>query len=233
MAVYSGPCVMSPIPPDAPLYHVAGQLIDDVCGSPVPGAKVSMDSLCGRAGTTGRSEEDHFHLQVVTDPNGKFAFDKIPKMAVRLSASRDDYLEVYWFRRTADDPIGNYVIGPETSPITLRIAPAASISGIVRDQEGVSMPDAWVTLQCFRTWAGWRRLEYCNTIKTASDGSYRFGPLQPAATFLSHNLGFILTTLLPTMQMEKRWGTSLRVLLRSQPKGTTHFWNSRKVNRRK
>src|SRR5207247_8695293 len=74
-----------------------------------------MDSLCGRAGTTGRSEEDHFHLQVVTDPNGKFAFDKIPKMAVRLSASRDDYLEVYWFRRTADDPVGNYVIGPETS----------------------------------------------------------------------------------------------------------------------
>ena len=184
VAVYSGPCVMSPIPPDAPLYHVAGQVIDDVSGSPVPGAKVSMDSLCGRAGTTGRSEEDHFHLQVVTDPNGKFAFDKIPKMAVRLSASRDDYLEVYWFRRTADDPIDNYVIGPETSPITLRIAPAASISGIVRDQEGVSMPDAWVTLQCFRTWAGWRRLEYCNTIKTASDGSYRFGPLQPGRYFL-------------------------------------------------
>jgi hypothetical protein len=175
---------MAPISPDAPLHHVVGRVIDDVTGSPVSGATVSLDSLCGRPGTTGRSEEDHFHLQVVTDQDGKFAFDKIPTMAVRLLASRDDYFEVFWFRRTADDPIGNYVVGSDTSPITLRIAPAASISGIVRDQEGVSMPDAWVTLQCFRTWAGWRRLEYCNTVKTAADGSYRFGPLQPGRYFL-------------------------------------------------
>jgi len=175
---------MAPIPPAAPLYRVAGRVIDDVTGSPVPGATVSLNSLCGMPGTTGRNEEDHFRLQVVTDHDGKFLFDKIPKMAASVSASRDDYLEVFRFWRTADDPIGNYVIGPDTGLITLRIAPAAFISGIVRDQEDVSMADAWVTLQCFGTWAGWPRLEYFNSVKTAADGSYRFGPLQPGRYFL-------------------------------------------------
>jgi len=163
----------APIPPDAPLYHVVGRVIDDVTGLPVLGATVSLESLCGMPGTTGRSDADRLHLQVATDQDGKFAFDKVPTMAVRLSASRDDYLEVSCFRRTADDPIGNYFIGPETSPII------------------------------------------------------------PAATILSHSFGLILTTLLPEMQREKQWGTSQRVLLRSQAKGATHFWNSRKVNGRR
>jgi hypothetical protein len=184
VAAYSGPCIMAPIPPAAPLYQVVGRVIDDVTGSSVPGATVSLDSLCGMPGTTGRNEQDHFRLQVVTDHDGKFAFDKIPKMAASLSASRDDYLEVFRFRRTADDPIRNYVIGPDTGLITLRIAPAASVSGIVRDQEGVSMPDAWVSLQCFGAWDGWPRLEYFNTVKTAADGSYWFGPLPPGRYFL-------------------------------------------------
>jgi hypothetical protein len=181
---YSGPCIMSPIPPDAPLYHVAGRVIDDASGLPVAGATVSLDSLCGMSGTTGRRQEDHFHLQIVTDQGGKFAFDKIPVMAVSLSATRDNYLQTFAFRRKADDPIGSFMVGPNTDPITLRIAPAASISGIVRDQDGAPMPDAWITLQCFHTWSGWRRLEYCNTVKTEANGFYRFGPLQPGRYFL-------------------------------------------------
>jgi hypothetical protein len=175
---------MPPIPPDAPLYHVAGRVIDDVTGAPVPEATVSLVSLCGMPGSTGRNENDHFHLQIVTDLEGRFAFDRVSAMAVSLSASRGDYLQVFPFRRTADDPIGNYVIGPDTGLITLRIAPAASISGIVRGPEGTPMPDAWVTLECLHTWDGWSRLEYCNTLKTDAHGSYRFGPLQPGRYFL-------------------------------------------------
>jgi hypothetical protein len=184
VTVYSGPCVMAPISSDAPLYHVIGRVLNDLTGLPVWGATVSLNGVCGMAGTNGRNEEDHLRLQIVTDQDGEFIFDNIPAMAINLSASHSDYLQVFTFRRTANDPIGTYVIGPNTGTITLRIAPAASIWGVVRDEQGRPMPDAWITLRRFRTWSGWRGLEYFNTVKTETDGSYRFGPLQPGHYYL-------------------------------------------------
>lgn len=180
---YSGPCIMAPLA-DAPLYHVAGRVVDDMTGAPVAGATVSLDSLCAKAGTTGRDERDHFHWKDVTDEEGKFSFEGIPAMGVRLAAAKDDYLEVFWFRRTADDPIDFYVIGPKTRPFTLRIAPAASISGVVRDEAGAPIVGAWVGLERLTAWAGWRRLDGFNTIRTEADGSYRFDRLPPGRYFL-------------------------------------------------
>jgi hypothetical protein len=184
VTVYSGPCMMAPIPSDAPLYHVVGRVLNDLTGLAVRGATVSLSGVCGMAGTNGRNEEDHLRLQIVTNQDGEFIFDNIPAMAINLSASHNDYLQVFTFRRTADDPVGTYVIGPNTGTITLLIAPAASISGVARDEQGKPMPDAWITLQRFRTWSGWRGLEYFNTVKTETDGSYRFGPLQPGHYYL-------------------------------------------------
>jgi hypothetical protein len=178
------PCLLAEIPSDAPLHRVTGRVIDDVTGAPVPGATVRLDSLCGTVGTGGWRGEDRLHQQAVTDRHGAFAFREIAPMTINLVASKgDDYLQP---KASASGPIepGSYLIGSETGPLTLRIAPAAWISGIVRDKKGVPMPDASVTLECYRTWAGWRRLEYCNTVETAADGSYRFGPLQPGRYYL-------------------------------------------------
>ena len=168
VTVYSGPCVMAPISSDAPLYHVVGRVLNDLTGLPVRGATVSLNGVCGMAGTNGRNEEDHLRLQIVTDQDGEFIFDNIPAMAINLSASHNDYLQVFTFRRTADDPIGTYVIGRNTGTITLRIAPAGSISGVARDEQDRPMLDARITLQRFRTWSGWRGLEYSNTVKAES-----------------------------------------------------------------
>jgi hypothetical protein len=182
---FSGPCIMPPFPPDAPLYLVTGRVVDDLTGLPVSHATVTLESLCGLHGTSGRAQEDHFIQQTTTDGDGAFAFPKIPAMSVSLIARRDDYVQVWESRREANDnTIDMRIIGPETGPVILRIAPGASISGIVRNQDGSVANDAWITLECFRTWDGWPRLEYRNTYKTNPDGSYTLGPLFPGRYYV-------------------------------------------------
>jgi hypothetical protein len=176
---------MPRFPADAALYQVTGHVVDDVSGSPVPRATVRLESLCGLYGTSGRTEEDHFIQQVTTDEEGAFAFQKIPAMSVSLIARREDYVQIWEFRREPNDAaVETDAIGPETRPITLRIAPGASISGTVRNQDGSAATDAWITLECFRTWDGWPHLQYCNTYKTNPDGSYHLGPLFPGRYFV-------------------------------------------------
>jgi hypothetical protein len=180
-----GPCIMAPFPADASLYQVTGHVVDDVSGLPVPRATVRLQSLCALNGTNGRTEESHFIQQASTDEEGAFTFQKISAMSVQLTASREDYVQVWAFRRAANDlAIETDAIGSGTHPITLRIAPGASISGMVRNQDGSSARDAWVTLGSFHTWDGWPRLEYFNTFKTNSDGSYHLGPLSPGRYYV-------------------------------------------------
>jgi len=177
--VRSGPCVMSPIAADAPRYRVTGSIIDDLTGAPIAHATVRLAGVCRAPKATGQAAQDHWPVEVVSDDDGKFVIENVPAMAVNLTASQDGYQEVWPFRRTANDPIGTYNIGSDTDPITLRLAPAPSISGVMRGSDGAPLAHAWVTLWCYHTWAGWRRLDYCNSLETAADGSYRFGPLQP------------------------------------------------------
>ena len=170
---------MNPIAPDAPRYRVTGRVVDDLTGAPIPHAAVRLEGICRAPETTGQPARDHWPIDAVSDEEGKFVFENVPAITVNLTAHQDGYQQIWPFRRTADDPIGTYSIGADTGSITLRLAPSPSISGAVRGPDGRAMPHAWVTLWCYRTWAGWRRLEYCNSLEAAADGSYRFEPLQP------------------------------------------------------
>jgi len=177
--IHSGPCVMSQIAAGAPSYRVSGRVIDDLTGAPIAHATVRLAGICLAPQATEQPVQDRGPVEVVSDEEGRFVFEDVPAMGVNVTASHDGYQEVWPFRRTADDPIGTYSIGADTGPITLRLARSPSISGVVRGPDGAAMAHAWVTLWCYRTWAGWRRLEYCNSLENAADGSYRFGPLQP------------------------------------------------------
>jgi hypothetical protein len=177
--IHRGPCVMDAIPADAPRYRVTGRVIDDLTGGPIAHATVVLSSLCAALDATEQGARHHWTAQGVSDQEGNFLLDNVPAMAAYLTASHDGYQEIWSFRRAADDPIGKYSIGKDTGPITLRLAPSPSISGVVRGPGGAPLAHAWVTLWCYRTWAGWRRREYCNSLETASDGSYAFTLLQP------------------------------------------------------
>ena len=182
--VFSGPGSLdSPaLSGDDTLYRVTGSVIDDRSEMPIPGATVTITihpSNCARASDkpapnyTGPNE-------VRTDKDGVFVFQNVPGWHVTLNPSKQGYLWPIWpFRQTADDPVETYIIGPGTGPITLRMAQAAVISGIVRDQNGAPMADVYVTLRHLRPWAGWRGLETLQWKQTGIDGSYFFDDLRP------------------------------------------------------
>lgn len=179
-----GSCFAGPIRPGTPTYVVEGRVIDDVTGLPVPGATVTLRCQAEILSGLGRREIHNSSLETMTDQVGKFAFSGIPKIYVNLTASRNGYIPVWWVRLTADESFGDYSIGPGTGFITLRLAPTASTSGIVRDDKGAPMPGAWVTLRVLRTQDGWPYLEYDNSEKTDAQGHYHFGPLQPGRYYL-------------------------------------------------
>lgn len=182
--VYSGQCPMGMLPPRPPFYPVEGQVLDDVTNLPVPGAEVTLDIRCMLPAAGDEIRSNHFRMQTTSDGKGMFVFNDVPAWRVNLVASKNGYIPVWPFRLEADDPLGSYVIGAGTSVITLRIAPAASLYGTVRDEAGRPMANAWVELEHLRAWDGWPRLEYSNTVTTDGEGAYRFGQLQPGRYFL-------------------------------------------------
>jgi hypothetical protein len=98
-------------------------------------------------------------------------------MGANLIAARNDYIEVWSFRISADDPL-IHLVGPETVSITLRLVPAASISGAVRSADGTPLRNLEVTLERYSPSSGWPGVER-TSVSTADDGSYRFDQLPP------------------------------------------------------
>jgi hypothetical protein len=163
---------------------VTGRVIDDLSGRPIMGAVVTLSGFCTVVNGGQRETEEPANERTVSAEDGAFTFENITLPAVMLNVSKDGYQDVWPFRRMADDPIGTYQLDAATGPITIRLAPVASISGVVRGEDGARMGHAWVTLWCYRPWSGWRTLQNCNSLETAPDGSYTFGPLQPGRYLL-------------------------------------------------
>jgi hypothetical protein len=179
----SGPCVIRPELLAGPHYQVSGRVIDDLTGAPIAGTTVVLASVCVLPAD--RGQRAHQSNETVTDEDGQFRFNDVPGIRVNIMANKDGYEPLWVFRRHADDAmVGTYSIGANTGPIALRLAPTASITGAVRDEQGKPITDAWVILECVRPWAGWRGIQGGNRVRTAADGSYRFASLNPGSYYL-------------------------------------------------
>ena len=174
-----GPCVMDEIMPDEPLYRVTGRIVDDLTGAPVPGATVELYSDCVLPYVRAS-----FRRQLVTGSDGTFIFEGIPARPLNLRAFRDDTIPVFTFRRTTSDTLPRYTPDAETGSITVRLARAAAISGVVRDPDGKPLKQALVTLKRYSTWAGRRSVQDYAVDSTRADGAYRFGRLPPGRYYL-------------------------------------------------
>jgi hypothetical protein len=95
-------------------------------------------------------------------------------MLAFISANLQGYQDTLPLRRAASQLIGLYSIGANTNPLTLRLAPSPSISGVVRGPDHSPFAHGWVALWWYRTWAGWRQMEYCNYL---ANGCRRVLPL--------------------------------------------------------
>ena len=178
------PCVLENFAPGTALFPVKGRVIDDLTGAGIPGAAVRLNSTCVPdhvQALAGRMKQE-----TVTEVDGSFSFQDLPEMLVNIVAEKGnhDYLEVWPFRHRVDDPIRMYKVGPDSGSIILRLAPAASTSGVVRDELGAPVGDPWISLWAYRTWEGWPRLEFWNAVKTNLDGSYRRESLPPGRYYL-------------------------------------------------
>ena len=182
--VSSGPCTLDDFPAGTTLFPVRGRVIDDLTGAGISGVTVRLTSGCRPDRV--RTLAALMNQETVTDKDGGFGFQDVPAISVSIVADEGNrsYLELWPFRHRVDDPIGIYTIGPDSTSIILRLAPAASISGLVRDEHGAPIGDAWISLFAYRTWEGWPRLEFWNAVKTNLDGSYHRESLPPGRYYL-------------------------------------------------
>jgi hypothetical protein len=111
---------------------------------------------------------------------GGFAFDNVPEDTVSIQARREDYVDVSSFGRHADDSIGIYPPSDQATPITIRLAPTASISGRVRDRKGVPITkDPPVILWRLTAWDGWLFLDFGAFPDFDADGTDHSDDLPP------------------------------------------------------
>ncbi len=176
------------------LRHVRGRVIDDLTGRPLSDATVRLaimviHSNCSNCDPPLPSPpEDEPPREFVTGKDGTFVFDNVPITGINVSASKANYSDVWPFRRSASDSLNNFQVNDEDLEITLRLAPTASISGILLDHKGVAITKgATITLWCIREWAGWPRLEYGGFAEFSADGVYHFRGLQPGRYYLVAN----------------------------------------------
>ncbi|ABF42072.1 hypothetical protein Acid345_3071 [Candidatus Koribacter versatilis Ellin345] len=168
--VYSGPCRLGEALPDTPRFEVTGVVLNNVTGSPIEGATVKLSSEC---------ISDERARATTTDDEGRFTFTHVRGMDAYITATFGEAFPEWNVGRRADDPLNRYTIGPHTGVITLRLAPPAYITGVVRGADGAPLSPAMVTLRCLRPWGGWPQHEGCSSSNVKPDGSYRLGPLLP------------------------------------------------------
>jgi len=171
------------------LYQVTGRVIDDLTGNPVSGAAVRLAVMIMHINCADCAppllppQEPEPTRETITRADGRFAFDDIPATSVSVTTSKAGYLDVW--PTHASDRHGLYRVGEQTGPIILRLAPAASISGTLRDHNGKPVTkDASVTLWRLGDWAGWPQLGYVGRAEFTADRSYHFHDLYPGRYYL-------------------------------------------------
>jgi hypothetical protein len=160
----------------APLYRVAGVVVNSQTGAPVAKARA----------TVSRSGSTETLVTTVTGADGKFAFD-LPEGKYVLDAGPRDLAEVFG-RRGPDIGAGSLVItgpGQNTANLLFRWYPPAAISGKIVDQYGDPVQSALVQLVRSSVVAGRRRVVTAAWDRTNDLGEYRFGPIHGGSFYLA------------------------------------------------
>jgi hypothetical protein len=122
---------------------------------------------------------------MVTGKDGRFAFDGVPARNISMTATKDGYMDAWPINRHANEPMSFYLVGEHLESILLRLAPAASISGVLRDHnDAVILKNQIISLWRQGAWAGWPRLEYGAFATFDAQGNYRFDNLGPGHYYL-------------------------------------------------
>jgi len=172
--------------------RITGVVIDDSTGRPLSGATVQLQIVvlhfscfnC-QSLTPPSAPKPEPPRETITGADGSFTFDNVPHRNISITATKQGYFEAWSVRRHPGEPLHIYSAKEQVGPITLRLAPEASITGVLRDHHGnLITKEAYVSLWRLANWAGWPRLEYNNSAEVDADGIYRFRGLRPGHYYL-------------------------------------------------
>jgi hypothetical protein len=126
-------------------------------------------------------------LHGTTAADGRFAFKDVPPGDYRVTVTRNGYVtESYGARRPLDPGLPlTLSSGKQVDDLIFRMAPAAIISGHVRDENGEALPWAQVTALLTYFVQGKRTLMPASSSVTNDLGEYRLFNLPPGKYLLS------------------------------------------------
>jgi hypothetical protein len=172
------------------VHRVTGRVIDDLTGKPLSGAKVTLWVVtlklsipcvkCGPPPSPPHNEEPRV---AVTGNDGKFEFDTVPEKMIEVRASKAGYVDLLRPRIGTEPP--SVADLTRDRNFVVRLAPSASISGIARTHTGSPLgSNGDIALYIVTYWSGWPQTQYVGWPKRNSNGTYRFGNLEPGRYFL-------------------------------------------------
>lgn len=162
-------------PYEAGPYRIAGQVVSATQGQPLSRARVTLQDVKNR-----RAE-----IFVITGEDGRFEFPNLPAGKFALLGAKRGYITSSYDQH--DQYSTAIVTGTEfdTSNLTLRLAPAARLSGHVLDEFGDPVRAANVNLWLDDHSSGMSRTKIFRTDTTDDQGFFEFTPLNGGTYFLS------------------------------------------------
>jgi uncharacterized protein (DUF2141 family) len=161
-------------PPDKPMATgsglIYGKTVEAGSGRPIPGTLVTL----GLPGTT--------PLRAMTDPQGQFAFQGLPKGRFSLTAVRPGYVDGAYGRLRPSGQTQSVDLGDDqrVAGISIQLWKHASISGAVLDERGEPIVSATVRALKRSFVSGRRQFTAVGASDTTDDrGAYRIGSLEP------------------------------------------------------
>jgi hypothetical protein len=139
---------------------VSGAVVNSVTGEGIPRALVSLNQFV-----------------TLADGSGNFTFDGLPSGLYAISSQKPGYFAPGM--RTGRPSFQTVQVGPNLSPVTMKLDPEAIVSGHVTDSDG--LPVQHLPVKCLRAsiMEGRPQWQRMNVVTTDEDGEYRLSGLMP------------------------------------------------------
>lgn len=147
-------------------FSVTGTVVNSVTGEPIRRALV-------RAADSG----------AMTDAEGRFELSNVPAGSIRLIARKPGYFNDEELRRY--NSVEMFQIGAQTGPISLKLTPAAVLTGSITGSAGQPLEGIPIRATYVRIADGRRQFEERGGTTTDEDGNFRLAGLLPGSYYLA------------------------------------------------
>jgi hypothetical protein len=174
LAWAQAPATPKPAASHPATYAISGRVVNAVDGQPLAKTEVLI-----------RPSENQEQLQhTITDQDGYFRFDNLPKGKYGLSAKRHGFTEQSY--RQHEYFSTAIAVGPElrSENLTFPLAPDAAISGTVTDEQNEAVPGGMVELFKSGVEGGIEAVRMQDQTAVDDQGHYHFGHLSPGKYYV-------------------------------------------------